>query len=137
MLINPDPGPNRLRVEDAPTILIRKLETRLDNIVFRMGFADSRSQARQFVSHGHFLVNGKKVDVPSYHLKEGDKIALRPASLKKGLFQNISSLLKKHDLPEWLSLDIKKLEGGIKRLPTLEEVIPPAEIPMIFEFYSR
>ena len=73
--------------EDAPTLLIQKLESRFDNIVFRMGFAPSRAQARQLISHGHFLINGKKIDIPSYEVKIGDKVSISKISLKK----NVSS----------------------------------------------
>jgi len=121
----------------APTLLIQQLESRLDNMVFRMGFADSRSQARQTVSHGHILVNGKKVNIPSYQVKIGDKIKIKPSSAKKEIFKEIESMLKKKDLPSWVSVDIKKLEGKVENLPSLEDVSPPVEISMIFEFYSR
>lgn len=123
--------------KDAPTLLIQRLETRLDNVVFRMGFAESRPQARQLISHGHFLINKKKVDIPSYHIKKGDKVSISQESLKKNIFNNLSVLLKKKQIPSWLSVDAKKLEGEVKSLPTLEEVAPPVEISMIFEFYSR
>ncbi len=123
--------------KDAPTILIQKLETRFDNIVFRMGFANSRAQARQLISHGHFLINNKKVNIPSYQLKKGDKVSIAESSRKKGVFKNLVALLKKKQTPSWISLDPQKLEGTIKSLPSLEEVAPPVEISMIFEFYSR
>jgi small subunit ribosomal protein S4 len=123
--------------KDAPTLLIQKLESRLDNIVFRMGFADSRSQARQLVSHGHILVNKKKVNIPSFEVKKGDKISIVESSKKKKIFQEIAAKLKKKQIPSWLKVDVQKLEGEIKSLPTLEEVAPPVEISMIFEFYSR
>lgn len=123
--------------EDAPTLLIRKLEMRLDNIVFRIGFANSRPQSRQLISHGHFLVNGKRVNIPSFQVKKGDKISVTENSRKKNTFKDISTLLNKKQLPSWLSIDAKKLEGEVKSLPTLVEVAPPVEISMIFEFYSR
>lgn len=123
--------------EDAPTLLIRKLEMRLDNIVFRMGFADSRPQARQFISHGHFLVNGKKVNIPSFQVKKGDKISISDNSKKKNVFKDIVTSLKKKQIPSWLIVNSKDLEGEIKSLPTLTEISPPVEISMIFEFYSR
>ena len=124
-------------VQDAPTLLIQKLEKRFDNVIFRMGFADSRPQARQLVSHGHFLINNKKVDIPSYQVKQGDKISISESARKKSNFQNLPVLLKKKQIASWLSVDTKKLEGEVKSLPTLEEVAPPVEISMIFEFYSR
>jgi len=127
----------RGKVEDAGALLIRKLESRLDNVVFRMGFVSSRVQARQVVSHGHFLVNGKKVNIPAYQVKRGDKITLHSRSSKKTIFRNLPTTLKKHKPPSWVELNIEKLEGKIISQPNLEEAIPPAEISTIFEFYSR
>lgn len=127
----------RGKVEDAGALLIKKLESRLDNVIFRMGFVSSRVQARQVVSHGHFLVNGKKVNIPACQVKKGDKITLRPTSIKKTIFQNLSTTLKKYKPPSWIELNIEKLEGKIVGQPSLEEAAPPAEILAIFEFYSR
>ncbi|MCD6402388.1 30S ribosomal protein S4 [bacterium] len=127
----------RGKVEDAGVQLIQTLERRLDNVVFRLGFATSRSQARQLVSHGHFLVNGKSVNIPSFLVKKGDKIKIDPSSVKKAIFKNLLTTLKKHNVPSWLSLDIKNLEGEVKGLPTFEEAAPPVEVSAIFEFYSR
>ena len=125
------------KTEDAPTLLIQRLESRFDNVVFRMGFAPSRAEARQLVSHGHFLINNKNVNIPSYHLKVGDKISLSQFSLKKDIFKNLPSTLKDKAFPSWVLVDVAKIEGEVKSLPSLEEVAPPVEIPMIFEFYSR
>lgn len=127
----------RGKVEDAGTILIQQLETRFDNIIFRLGFATSHSQARQLISHGHFLINGKPVNIPSYQLKIGDKISLNPSSLKKKFFEKLASSLKKQEIPFWLKLNLEKLEGEIIGKPTYEDVNPPAEISSIFEYYSR
>jgi small subunit ribosomal protein S4 len=102
-----------------------------------VGFALSREQARQLISHRHILVNDKVVNIPSYLVKKGDKIKIRPSSVKKGVFKNLPSTLKKHTLPGWLSLDIDKLEGVFKELPTFEEAAPPVEVSAVFEFYSR
>ena len=123
--------------KDTPTLLIQKLERRFDNVVFRMGFADSRPHARQLISHGHFLINKKKVNIPSFQVKEGDKISIAKKSQKGNVFKDLPVLLKKKQIPSWLLVDVKKLEGEVKSLPTLEEVAPPVEISMIFEFYSR
>lgn len=127
----------RGKVEDAGALLIRKLEKRLDNVVFRMGFASSRSQARQIVTHGHFLVNGKRIDVPSCSVKKDDTITLRPQSAKKTIFKNLSAILKKQKPPAWIKVDIEKLEAKIVGEPSLEEAAPPVEISSIFEYYSR
>ena len=127
----------RGRVEDPTILLIKNLETRLDNAVYRLGFAQSRDQARQLVSHRHFLVNGKPVNIPSYQVKKGDSIALSPTRTKKIIYQNLPTLLKKHKAPSWLELNLEKLEGKVVGEPSFEESAPPAEIPAIFEYYSR
>jgi len=125
------------RTGDAADLLIQRLESRFDNVVFRLGFAGSRTQSRQIVSHGHFLINGKPVNIPACRLKKGDKIALKPASQKKKIFSNLAPLLKKHQAPSWLKVNAEKLEGEVTGIPTLEEASPPAEISTIFEYYSR
>ncbi len=122
---------------NSAVVLIRKLETRLDNVIFRLGFASSRSQSRQIVSYGHFLVNKKPVNIPSHPLKKGDKIAIRAVSLKKKFFQDLIPSLKKRQPPSWLKFDIEKIEGEIIDLPSLEEAAPPVEIAAVFEYYSR
>jgi len=127
----------RGKVEDAGALLIKKLENRLDNVVFRMGFTPSRVQARQIVNHGHFLVNEKKVNIPSYQVKKGDKISLRAGSRNKAIFQDLPTILKKHQVPSWIKINIEKLEGEIVGQPNLEEAASPAEISTIFEFYSK
>lgn len=128
---------SRGKVEDASIILIQKLEGRLDNVIFRLGFANSRAQTRQLVNHGHFLVNGKKVNIPSYQLKKGDKITSHPSFKKSKFFQDLQVKLKKHQPPSWLSLNPENLEAEVKNLPTSAEAAPPAEISTIFEYYSR
>lgn len=125
------------RAGDASVMLLIKLESRLDNVVFQMGFASSRVQARQIVSHGFFLVNAKKVNIPSYRVKKGDKISLRPQAGKKAPFQNLTVSLKNHKAPSWIKIDAQKLEAEIINKPALENVVPPAEISSIFEFYSK
>jgi small subunit ribosomal protein S4 len=127
----------RGKVEDVSALLIQTLEKRLDNIVYRMGFADSRAQARQLVSHKFFLVNGKPVNIPSYRVKVGDIISLKPQKLKKVIFKDLKEKLKRHVLPSWLSLDLEKLEGKVISEPKVEEVAPPVEVSAVFEFYSR
>ncbi len=127
----------RGKVEDASLLLMKKLAVRLDNVVFKMGFAPSRKQAKQMVSHNHFLVNGKKVNVPSYEVKTGDIIGLAPSSQKKALFKNLKENFKRYKAPVWIEFNAEKLEGKIISEPTSEELTPPAEILSIFEFYSR
>lgn len=127
----------RGRVEDPAAILIKMLEGRLDNVLFRLGFANSRPQARQFIGHGHFLVNAKKVNIPSYQTKKGDKIQLLPSRAKRKIFQGLNLTLKKHKPPSWLELNPEKLEGKIIGEPSIQEISLPIEISTIFEFYSR
>ena len=123
--------------EDAGNLLIKKLESRLDNVVFRLGFTPSRVQARQIVNHGHFLVNGKKINIPSCQIKKGDIVSLSPKSREKVFFKSLPTILKKYKAPSWVKLNPEKLEGEIVGEPSLEEAAPPAEISAIFEFYSR
>ena len=122
---------------EASELLLQNLETRLDSMVFRMGMAQTRAQARQLVSHGHVAVNGKPVDVPSYHLKVGDVVALRPSSAKKPFFTNLKIALQKYQPPSWVELEREKIEAKLTKLPRSEEIKPSVEIPLIFEFYSR
>lgn len=127
----------RGKVEDAQDLLIKKLEKRLDNVIFRLGFASSRPQARQLVAHGHFLVNEKKVNISSYQVEKGDKIRISPLSQKRIFFQNLPLTLKKYQPPSWLKLDVKNLEGKVVSEPSFEEASPSAEVSAIFEFYSK
>jgi len=127
----------RGKVADAGAALIQALESRLDNVVFKLGFASSKLTARQLVSHRHFVVNDRPINISSYRVKKGDKISVNPNSLKKATFQKLSSALKKHNPPSWLKLDAEKLEAKVINLPNLEEAVPPAELSAIFEFYSK
>ncbi|MEA3344367.1 MAG: 30S ribosomal protein S4 [Patescibacteria group bacterium] len=128
---------NKVEKEDTSQLLLKKLESRLDNVVFRMGFSSSRRQARQIVNHKHFLVNGKAVNIPFFEAKVGDKISLSLRSKKKPIFGDLPSILEKHKPPSWIRIDVKKMEGEIIADPSFEEAVPPAEISAIFEFYSR
>jgi small subunit ribosomal protein S4 len=127
----------RGRVEDTSALLIQKLESRLDNVIFRLGFGPSRSQTRQLVSHGHFLVNGRSINIPSYQLRKGDKISIKEKSKKKKGLENLPILLKKQQPPSWLKLDVAGLQGEVVALPDPEQTLPPAELSSIFEYYSR
>lgn len=122
---------------DSRDLLLQYLERRLDNTVFRMGFAQTRNQAKQMVSHGHILVNGRKVGVASYQTKVGDVIAIRPQSLEKVLFKNASLAMKKYEAPSWIALNKEEMKGTVQGLPTAQEANPGLDIPLIFEFYSR
>ncbi|KKQ21653.1 MAG: 30S ribosomal protein S4 [Candidatus Staskawiczbacteria bacterium RIFCSPLOWO2_12_FULL_37_15] len=125
------------KVENVSNELIKKLESRLDNVIFRLGFVNSRIHARQLVSHGYFLVNGKPVNIPSFNVKKGDIISIKESKKKKPIFKELQTQLKRKEAPLWLNLDRGKFEGKSVGEPNLEEVKPPAEIPLIFEFYSR
>lgn len=94
------------------------LESRLDNVIFRMGLADSRSIARQIVTHGHVMVDGRRVDIPSYRVSVGNKITVRPQSSVKAIFKDIDAKMKKHNPPVWLKLDKAKKEGEITGTPS-------------------
>lgn len=122
---------------DSRELFIKSLERRLDNVVFRLGLADSRPQARQLVSHGFFQVNGRKVDIPSYSVGQGDVISVKPSYQEKAGFSSLKVKLKNYQAPNWLKLDIKKMEGEVTGEPDLESTAPPADIFTIFEFYSR
>lgn len=122
---------------DSRENLMKKLEKRLDNTVFRLGWAKSRNLARQIVSHGHILVNNRKVNIPSYQVKIGDVIALKEKSKKSSLFENLKISLKKYQTPSWLSLNKEKLEGKVVSQPTIEDLGDLSGIGMIIEYYSR
>ncbi len=113
------------------------LETRLDNVVFRLGLAGSRSQARQTVGHGHFTVNGRRVDIPSYHVKQGDMIAIRSGSEQKKVFQDVRTIVKKYDPPAWLALDKEHLTGKVLHMPVPDEMDVPFNLQLVTEFYSK
>ncbi|NOZ49574.1 MAG: 30S ribosomal protein S4 [Chloroflexi bacterium] len=117
--------------------LLQLLEQRLDNVVFRLGFASSRSQARQLVTHGHFDVNGQKVDIVSYSVKLGDVIQARESSRSKGYFKELAEPLAKHVPPQWLSLDAAALSGSMVALPGRSDIDIPINEQLIVEFYSR
>jgi small subunit ribosomal protein S4 len=117
--------------------LLSLLERRLDNVVFRMGFATSRAEARQLVRHGHFLVNGRKATIPSMTVKTGAKVTLRESS--RGIARIVGALetLEGRSLPQWLEIDKERFEGVVKQNPTREDVTLPIEEQLIVELYSR
>ncbi len=122
---------------NIPSKLAELLESRFDNIVFKLGFAKSRSEARQLVGHGHILVNGKSVDISSYSVKLGDKISIRPQSASKGKLKDIDLYFKKYEPPAWLKLNKEKKEGELVAKPQIEDIGTKANLNMIIEFYSR
>ena len=117
--------------------LLVLLERRLDNVVYRLGFATSRAEARQLVRHGHFTVNGRKVDIPSYAVRQGDTVALRTSSGENPIIQHAMEEVKGRGIPEWLSFDSGKLAGLISSLPTREQINLPVQEQLIVELYSK
>lgn len=121
----------------TPETFAKLIESRFDNIVFRLGFVFSRNIARQLVSHGHFMLNNKKHNIPSTIVKKGDIIAIKESSKKKIIFKEITEKLKKYELPKHLEINIEKLEGKIIGEPDLEELQLPFDFTSIVEFYSK
>ena len=117
--------------------LLQNLELRFDNVIYRMGLAPSRNAARQLVRHKHFTVNGKKMDVPSYILKQGDTITPNPNKSKKIPVNEAIANIKDQALPEWLSFDADSKQGIVQGMPTREDVKLPIEEQLIVELYSR
>jgi small subunit ribosomal protein S4 len=115
--------------------LLQLLELRLDNVVFRAGFANSRKEARQFVTHGHFTLNGHKADIPSMTLSVGDVITLKDKSKASEKFKGIQEVAK--NAPGWLEIDFEKMEGKITALPVREDIDLPIEEHLIVELYSK
>ena len=118
--------------------LLSLLERRLDNVVFRLGFANTRREARQLVNHGHFTVNGKRVDIPSYLVKAGDVIAFRSKSLESSKIKGVLEANASKPLPQWLTLDKETMTGTVVALPQIEDVTDlPIEVHLIVELYSK
>jgi small subunit ribosomal protein S4 len=117
--------------------LLQTLESRLDNVIYRMGFASSRSQARLLVSHGHFTVNGRRTDVPSMLINTGDIIAVREGSLDTTFFKELPAFAEARNVPMWVSRDLKNLSGSVLRLPERAEIDANLDEQLIVEYYSR
>jgi small subunit ribosomal protein S4 len=118
-------------------IMLQILEARLDNVVYRMGFAANRAQARQMVNHGHFIVNGRKTDIPSMVMKAGDTIQVREESKKNGLFKDLAEQAEKTNCALWLERDLKTLSGRVLRMPERGEIDGNLDEQLIVEYYSR
>jgi small subunit ribosomal protein S4 len=118
-------------------LLLQMLERRLDNVVYRLGFATSRPQARQLVRHGHFTVNGKKVDIPSYPVRAGDTVSVRGQSGQNPTIQHAVEEVKGRGVPEWLTIDPGTLSGRISQLPTRAQINLPVQEQLIVELYSK
>jgi small subunit ribosomal protein S4 len=117
--------------------LLRRLETRLDNVVYRLGFASSRAQARQLVAHGHFAVNGVPTNIPSYEVAPGDRVEVREARRSREAFKVIRETLRSHQAPEWLSLDAANLSGTIAAVPRRDQMPLDLSEQLVVEYYSR
>ena len=115
--------------------LLRLLELRLDNVVYRMGFAKTRNEAKQLISHGHFLLNGSKVDIPSYTVSQGDVITVREKSRNNGIFKFTED--KVWNQAQWVSVDVEKLEGKVNSNPSREDIDFEINEQLIVELYSR
>ena len=118
-------------------LLLQMLECRLDNVVYRLGYSTSRAQARQLVRHGHFSVNGRKVDIPSYRVKEGDIVAVRDRSKQSTAVVHAMDEVKGRGIPEWLELRAEQMAGRVVSLPTRAQINLPVQEQLIVELYSK
>ncbi len=118
-------------------VLHRLLELRLDNVVYRLGLAPTRRAARQMVSHGHIVVNGRKTTVPSRQIRIGDVIGIREGSKSLPLFENFAERFAETPLPQWLTWDVKKMQGGVASMPSTESALPAGDLISVLSFYSR
>jgi small subunit ribosomal protein S4 len=119
------------------TNLLVLLERRMDNMIFRMGFSNSRDEARQLVSHGHFLVNSKPVNIPSYLLKAGDAVTVKEGSRKITRIQEAMETVTRRGVPQWLALDKENFNASIKMLPVREDLTMPVQEQLVVELYSK
>jgi small subunit ribosomal protein S4 len=117
--------------------LLLLLESRLDNVVYRMGFAGSRNQARQLIRHSHFTINQKKVNIPSYQVKVGEVIEIKEKSRKVPLFMEAMETVVRRGIPTWVELDKDNFRGTLKALPTREDLTMPIQEQLIIELYSK
>ena len=118
--------------------LLQLLESRLDNTVYRMGFAATRAQARQLVVHGHFTVNGQKTDIPSYRVRAGDEISVKENKRGNEYFKDFQVVLESKRPPDWVSVDAQALKGKVLSLPTRDQMeLPPFNEALVVEYYSR
>lgn len=117
--------------------LLRMLETRLDNVVYRLGLGASRSEARQLVSHGHIAVNGKRVDIPSYRVRKSDVISLTERGKKRANLKEVIERASQGEFPSWLDVDFKKVRAKVKDLPVRGDIVTDLKEQLIVEFYSK
>jgi small subunit ribosomal protein S4 len=127
-----------LRVKGMTGVtLLQILERRLDNVIYRLGFADSRAQARQLVTHGHFMINGRNHDIPSYLVEAGDSISVCPTSRANGYFKMVADRLGERGIPSWLEFDGNQMAGRVLAAPDRQSVDLPMNEQLIVEYYSR
>jgi small subunit ribosomal protein S4 len=119
------------------TNLLVFLERRLDNVVYRLGFVNSRSQGRHLVRHNHFLINGKKVNIPSYLIKIGDVVEVREKSRKIQVLEDALAAVVRRGIPQWLDLEKEKMKGMVKEFPSREDITTPIQEQLIVELYSK
>ena len=117
--------------------LLKLLETRLDNVVYRLGFADNRNQARQLVTHGHIRVNGRRTDIPSALVRQGDVISVSPRSREREYFKIVAETLEKKSVPRWLELNAAEMSGRVLTPPSREDIETNVNEQLVVEFYSR
>jgi len=117
--------------------LLRLLETRLDNVVYRLGFASSRDEARQIARHGHIAVNGKRVDIPSYRVREGDLISVAPKAKELLVIKSALMSSESREVPSWLEVDIEKLQGSVITMPSRDQIGVDIREHLIVELYSK
>ncbi|MGD8814473.1 MAG: 30S ribosomal protein S4 [Anaerolineales bacterium] len=117
--------------------LLQMLETRLDNVVYRMGFSESRAHARTLVVHGHFNVNGRRTNIPSMLIRPGDEIIVREGSRKRTYFKSLGELVEARSVPRWLERDAKKLSGKVLQMPERQDIDASLNEQLIIEYYSR
>ena len=117
--------------------VFKSLETRLDNVVYKLGFVPTRQFGRQIVGHGHIFVNGKKVSIPSYHVKVSDVIGINPSKRESGIFRNKLEILKEYKSPSWLVLDPEKIEAKVMGWPEMGDYETNLNFPVVVQFYSR
>src|SRR5919108_74976 len=115
--------------------LLQELELRLDNVVFRMGFADTRNEARQLVRHGHFIVNGRRVNIPSFRTKPGDAVEVHERAKKMVRIAEAIETVDRRGIPQWLEVDKKALRGTVKSVPNREDLTMPIQEQLIVELY--
>ncbi|MDT8304815.1 MAG: 30S ribosomal protein S4 [Anaerolineae bacterium] len=119
------------------TNLLKMLERRLDNVIYRLGIADSRAQARQLVNHGHVMLNGRRTSIPSALVTPGDTISIRPESMRRTYFRDLRQEIDDRQVPRWLSLDAKNLSARVLQIPEREDIDTTVNEQLIVEYYSR